>query len=55
LAALCDNADDPASFDGQVINTLVPWKKTDGFLGEVEGWVEASALMSGQKRVRMFS
>jgi superfamily I DNA/RNA helicase len=50
LAALCENVDDPASFVDQIINTLIPWKKTDGFLDEVDSWVEASALVSGQNQ-----
>ena len=50
LAALREKADDPASFVGQVIKTLVPWKKTDEFLDEVDNWVEASALLSGQNQ-----
>ena len=50
LLALYNNTDDPASFVAQIVNTLVPWKQTPGFLEEVDDWIEASAILSGQNQ-----
>jgi len=50
VLALYNNTDDPASFVSQIINTLVPWKQTPGFLKEVNNWVDASALFSSRNQ-----
>jgi DNA helicase-2/ATP-dependent DNA helicase PcrA len=50
VLALYNNTDDPASFVAQIINTLLPWKHIPGFLEEVDGWVESSALLSGRSQ-----
>ncbi len=42
LIALYHNSQEPDVFVAQVINTLVPWKQTQGFLDEVDTWVESS-------------
>ena len=47
IITLYNKAQDPASFVAQVINTLVPWKQTEGFLEEVDNWVEASGRWPG--------
>ncbi|MDP2861448.1 MAG: ATP-dependent helicase, partial [Desulfobacterales bacterium] len=48
VLALYNNTNDPASFVAQIINTLVPWKQTSGFLKEVDSWVDTSALFSSR-------
>ena len=50
VLALYDNTNDPASFVAQIINTLVPWKQTPGFLKEVDSWVDASVLFSSRNQ-----
>ena len=42
LIALYHNSQEPAGFISQIIDTLVPWKETQGFLDEVDTWVQAS-------------
>lgn len=47
IIALYNKAQDPASFVAQVIKTLGPWKQTEGFLEEVDTWVESSGQWAG--------
>jgi len=50
LIALGQETNDPASFVAKVINTIVPWKKTQDFLEEIDTWVDASGQWSSLSR-----
>jgi len=45
LLVLKDSEHDPASFIAEVVKTLVPWKKTEELLREIDSWIEASGQM----------
>jgi len=50
IRTLNSNQNDLASFVSEIIEKLVPWKKTKNFLEEVDSWVEISGQMSDVQR-----
>lgn len=47
LRSLNNSQDDPATFVSEIVQTLVPWKKTGALLDEVDLWVQASEQKAG--------
>jgi DNA helicase-2/ATP-dependent DNA helicase PcrA len=50
LRSLNDSENEPANFIAEIVNTLVPWRKTRTFLDEIDSWVEISGELSSMTR-----
>jgi superfamily I DNA/RNA helicase len=50
LRLLNASENEPANFIAEIVNTLVPWKKTGTFLDEIDSWVEMSGELSSITR-----
>jgi len=47
LRSLNDSQGDPADFIAEIVRMLVPWKKPQAFLDEIDSWVETSGAVNG--------
>ena len=50
LNSLYVSQDDPASFIAELVKKLVPWKKTQELLEEINSWVETSSQLDGARQ-----